>query len=45
MTKGKPKHVPKPIKGGYEPPQDNTLEEIVLGSIIIDKYAIEYRPV
>ena len=41
MTKGKPKHVPKPTKGGYEPPQDNTLEEIVLGSIIIDKYAID----
>jgi len=41
MTKVKPKTTLKPPKGGYEPPQDTTLEEIVLGSIIIDKYAID----
>lgn len=40
-NKPKPKHVPKTSKGGYEPPQDHTLEEIVLGSIIYDRYAID----
>jgi len=40
-NKGKPKHVSKDPKGGYLPPQDHTLEEIVLGSIIFDRYAID----
>jgi replicative DNA helicase len=41
MNKPKPKHTPKEPKGGYIPPQDNILEEIVLGSVIIDKYALD----
>lgn len=40
-NKGKPKHTAKDPKGGYIPPQDHTLEEIVLGSIIFDRYAID----
>lgn len=40
-NKAKPKHISKDPKGGYLPPQDHTLEEIVLGSIIFDRYAID----
>ena len=40
-NKAKPKHTSKDPKGGYVPPQDHTLEEIVLGSIIFDRYAID----
>lgn len=41
MSKQKPKHIPKEPKGGFIPPQDGFLEEIVLGSILVDKYALD----
>lgn len=41
MSKQKPKHIPTVPKGGFQPPQDGILEEVVLGSILIDKYAID----
>lgn len=41
MNKKKPKHIPSTPKGGFQPPQDGILEEIVLGSILIDKYALD----
>ena len=41
MSKQKPKHIPNTPKGGFQPPQDGILEEVVLGSILIDRYALD----
>jgi replicative DNA helicase len=41
MSKQKPKHIPKEPKDGFNAPQDSVLEEIILGSVLLDKYALD----